>query len=82
MKVKEMLTPKPKFRVRICFSLSSSWLLSKQMLMEGNRFMKKNTSSKKFGFSNVKYLAYNKDYGHTKAKSLILCGPNLNPNPK
>jgi len=22
------------------------------------------------------------DYGHTKAKSLILCGPNSNPNPK
>ena len=22
------------------------------------------------------------DYGHTKAKSLIICGPNSNPNPK
>ena len=22
------------------------------------------------------------DYGHTMAKSLILCGPNSNPNPK
>ena len=22
------------------------------------------------------------DYGHTKAKSLILCGPNSNPDPK
>ena len=22
------------------------------------------------------------DYGHTMAKSLILCGPNVNPNPK
>ena len=22
------------------------------------------------------------DYGQTRAKSLILCGPNLNPNPK
>ena len=22
------------------------------------------------------------DYGHKKAKSLILCGPNSNPNPK
>jgi hypothetical protein len=22
------------------------------------------------------------DYGHTKAKSLTLCGPNLDPNPK
>ena len=22
------------------------------------------------------------DYGHTKAKSLILCSPNSNPNPK
>ena len=22
------------------------------------------------------------DYGHTEAKSLILCGPNSNPNPK
>ena len=22
------------------------------------------------------------DYGHTKAKSLILCGQNPNPNPK
>jgi hypothetical protein len=27
-------------------------------------------------------LASTTDYGHTKAKSLILCGPNSNPNSK
>ena len=29
--------------------------------------------------SNSTYLP-STDYGHTKAKSLILCGPNPNPN--
>jgi hypothetical protein len=27
------------------------------------------------------YMRNGTDYGHTKAKSLILCGPNSNPNP-
>ena len=31
---------------------------------------------------NTKYISQITDYGHTKAKSLILCGPNSNPHPK
>ena len=34
---------------------------------------------------NIKFLAFQVKYlnkGHTKAKSLILCGSNSNPNPK
>ena len=31
---------------------------------------------------NTKYISQITDYGHTKAKFLILCGPNSNPNPK
>ena len=27
-------------------------------------------------------MPYDTDYQHTKAKSLILCGPNSNPKPK
>ena len=30
----------------------------------------------------LKTLLYFTDYGHMKAKSPILCGPNSNPNPK
>ena len=28
---------------------------------------------------NTKYISQIMDYGHMKTKSLILCGPNLNP---
>ena len=34
------------------------------------------------GFTQVLPLLGDINYGHTKAKSLILCGPNSNPNPK
>ena len=32
--------------------------------------------------NNTKQMSLTKDYGHRKAKSVILCGPNLNPNLK
>ena len=31
---------------------------------------------------NTKYISQITDYRHTKAKSLIFCGPNSSPNPK
>ena len=31
---------------------------------------------------NTKYISQITDCGHTKAKSLIFCGPNSSPNPK
>ena len=30
----------------------------------------------------IRKMDFNTDYGYTKAKSLILCGPHSNPNPK
>ena len=31
---------------------------------------------------SMSYVVWSTDYGHTMTKSLILCGPNSNPNPK
>ena len=38
--------------------------------------------SKFKGLPPISVLLSATDYGHTKAKSLILCDPNSNPNPK
>ena len=37
--------------------------------------------SNKVWYSSGNACIRSTDYGHTKAKSLILCGPNSNPNP-
>ena len=42
-------------------------------------FFKETMFLKAFVLQRITYLT---DYGHTMAKSLILCGPNSNPNPK
>ena len=34
----------------------------------------------RFSFGNNPFLAFSTAYGHKLAKSLILCGPNSNPN--
>ena len=40
------------------------------------------TATEGVSFDSIIVMGTTMDYGHTMAKSLILCGSNSNPNPK
>ena len=46
------------------------------------RFLKQIAQKEATGHGPIPRLCINTDYGHMKAKSLILCGPNANSNTK